>query len=416
MPNVEIPLDYSREEIRHLFSHPANCNEVCFVAKTLEETITHYVNLSLRRDGYNAEVQAVHLKDGARKCIVVAGADVQRYRTLVPDLLRIGQIGLKISKALPKALELRDKGWRYNWRFFLPLGVAMAEHDSVQLLHFPPDSVLERDQDYLAASTTKQWGRLLAENLPGGVADGESDGQIIDRTARYQNIIDLAPIAAPSSDGKNIDTVYEDYSPYFLELMKLWLKPKNKVLPMVAFGLPVREWIQKNYDLRLDVHSVASIEVADGIKVPVLGSNHPSFIFNADDKYQDNPRTPVNERLVGLMLVLWEDLVTAYWQVHMAKTPTADAAHVLENGRKEWSRAEKLERLAQLVQQLKLAQFLKHQEDFGPAVEEMKDVIRTPRKLAEYREKLRKMSKAVGSLDSRSRKAIELNKTGPLTS
>ena len=42
MANVEITLNFEAADIRRLFSHPANCHEVCFVNKSLEETITHY--------------------------------------------------------------------------------------------------------------------------------------------------------------------------------------------------------------------------------------------------------------------------------------------------------------------------------------------------------------------------------------
>ena len=416
--DTDITLNYSRDDIRRLFSHPANCHEVCFVDKSLEETIKLYLNMSLLRDGYKSEVLDVNFV-GPRTVIKLSGQAAASYQTMLPKVLGIGEIGLKISRELPKALDFDDKGWRYNWRFFLPLGVAMVEHPSVQLLHFPPDSVLERDQDYLAASTTRQWARLLAENQPGGVAEGETPESIMRRTAAFQNIIDLAPIAAPSNDGKNIDKVYRNYEPYFIELMKLWVKPKDKVLPIVAFGSPVRSWVQDKYkeDLNrkpLAVLSAGRIQVAPGLAVPILGANHPSYIFNADEKYTDDPTTPVDERLVGLMLVLWEDLVAAYWQVEMSKNCAADPEEVLQDGIQTWSTPQKLDRLAVIVDQLKLANFVKNKDQFQPAVQTLKEVVRSPDKMAEYRKKLDQIQNAVGSLDSRSPRAIALNKTADL--
>jgi hypothetical protein len=385
------------------------------VDQSLEETIKLYLNMSLMRDGYKSEVLDVKFV-GPQTVIKISGQAAASYQTMLPKVLGIGEIALKISRELPKALDFDDKGWRYNWRFFLPLGVAMVEHPTVQLLHFPPDSVLERDQDYLAASTTRQWARLLAENLPEGVAAGETQEAILKRTAAYQTIIDLAPIAAPSNDGKNIDKVYRKYEPYFVELMKTWLKPKDKVLPMVAFGSPVRSWVQDKYEEDLSgkplgVLSTGRIQVAPDLAVPVLGANHPSYIFNADEKYTDDPSTTVDERLVGLMLVLWEDLVAAYWQVEMGKNCAADPAKVLQDGIQTWSSPQKLERLAEIVDQLKLASFVENKDQFRPAVQILKDVVRSPEEMAKYRKKLDQIRDAVGSLDSRSPKAIALNKT-----
>ena len=49
-----------------------------------------------------------------------------------------------------------------------------------------------------------------------------------------------------------------------------------------------------------------------------------------------------------------------------------------------------------------------------PAVQTLKEVVRSPDKMAEYRKKLDQIQNAVGSLDSRSPKAIALNKTADL--
>jgi hypothetical protein len=412
MANVDITLKYKADDIRRLFSYPANCHEVCFVTKTLEETISYYVNMSLERDGFTSRVLQVKVAADATQ-ITLEGPSARAYATLLPKLLDAGKIGLAHSQGLNPVREHGQVGWRYNWRFFLPLGVAMANHKTVQLLHFPPDSVLERDEDYLKASTTKQWAALLAENLPNDASgDGATPVDLVKRTALYQNIIDLAPIAAPSNDGSNIDTVYLGYEDYFLALMSVWLKPHNRTLPMVAFGSAVHKWVQKKI-ANFGVHSVGALEI-NGLSVMTLGSNHPSYIFNADDKYRDDPHTPVNERLVGLILVLWEDLVTAYWQVHMAeeRDATLDVAQkVLQGGIKLWSTERKLERLAKIVKELKLATFVKHDDQFDPAVKRLKELLSKPDEMDTFRKThLNKLQAAIASLDSRSRTAIQIDR------
>jgi len=408
MANVEIALNHKADDIRRLFSYPANCHEVCFVKKTLEETIAYYVNMSLERDGFTSRVLEVKVGPDATS-ITLEGPTARAYTTLLPKLLDAGKIGLAYSQGLNPVREHGQVGWRYNWRFFLPLGVAMANHKTVQLLHFPPDSVLERDEDYLKASTTKQWASLLAENLPNGVG---TPVDLLKRTALYQNIIDLAPIAAPSNDGSNIDTVYLGYEDYFLALLRVWLNPNGRTLPMVAFGSAVHKWVQKKI-ANFGVHSVAALEL-NGLRVLTLGSNHPSYIFNADDKYKDDPHTPINERLVGLMMVLFEDLVTAYWQVHMAEERDATlegAQKVLLAGTKLWSTERKLERLAQIVKELKLATFVRHEDQFEPALKRLKELLSKPDEMEKFRRtNLKKLQAAIASLDSRSRTAIQIER------
>ena len=54
-------------------------------------------------------------------------------------------------------------------------------------------------------------------------------------------------------------------------------------LPMVAFGAPVRNWIKQQYGATVNVLGLATISPSEGMKVPVLGSNHPSYIWYAAD-------------------------------------------------------------------------------------------------------------------------------------
>ncbi|PNB71323.1 hypothetical protein C1X30_34915, partial [Pseudomonas sp. FW305-BF6] len=72
-----------------------------------------------------------------------------------------------------------DGKWTYNWYLFLPLGMALENRKSVELLHFPPDYSLTQAQGYLESKTTDRWAALLtANNIPA------------DQTPAYQTIID----------------------------------------------------------------------------------------------------------------------------------------------------------------------------------------------------------------------------------
>ena len=311
----------SIQEVADLFSYPNNCHTVCFLNQTLDETIGIYLRASIARDGFSATTVVVKLTAGH----VIASIDgdaAAAYSATLPRYLTAGKLALAGSKRLNA-----DKRWRYNWRFFLPHGVAMTQHRSVQLLHFPPDYVLERDQDYLLAHTTTRWAALLAEN-----------GANAMETAAYQTIIDIAPIAAPSNDGANLEGIYDVYTTYINSLLELWIPAVGGgCRPLVAFGGPVRGWLKSEYGLDLKVLSLGALALKSGLKVPVLAANHPSFIYNAIKQLENDPNTPIDERIAIGMRVTQQDLVAARWQVRMSANPTGDPAKTLSACNLFWS-------------------------------------------------------------------------------
>ena len=96
----------------------------------------------------------------------------------------------------------------------------------------------------------------------------------------YEAILDIAPIAAPASAGSSLGDTYEYFEPYVLDMLPVLLK--NQHLPIVAYGSPVRHWVSSYYNLnKFGVNSVDTIKVTDTISVPILGANHPSYIWYA---------------------------------------------------------------------------------------------------------------------------------------
>jgi hypothetical protein len=320
-------------DVRNLFSYPNNCHAICFLEQSLEETVSIYLSASIRRDGFADSSVKVEIVAG-NVIALISGQAAQSYADMLPKYLAIGQLGLDGSRAL-----LAQKKWLYNWRFFLPHGVSMARHLSVQLLHFPPDYVLERDQDYLLAHTTLRWAELLVENG----ADPKA-------TAQYQNIIDIAPIAAPSNDGKNLDGIYNEYTAYINGLLNLWCPASGGGFrPLVAFGGPVRTWLKEQYSLDLSVLELSRLELSPSLKIPVLAANHPSFIYNAVKRLEDDPNTPVDERVAIGMRVMQQDLIAAMWQVEMSKNPMADPTAVLSGCKLKWGNQSMQRRICELT-------------------------------------------------------------------
>jgi hypothetical protein len=320
----------ARDDVAALYSVPNNCAEVCFRPKlsSLTDTIEKYLGDSLSRDGRGATTVRA-FESGGRVSVKLEGDGANDYAKILPTYLDSGRLGLKGARELLNPGSDGHIPWRFNWRFFLPHGVAMTQHDTVQLLHFPPDTVLMVEQDYLAAATTKRWADLLKVN-----------GAPEDKVDRFQNIIDIAPIAAPHKDGTKLEGVYSHFDDYIKALLELWLplSAQGSSRPLVAFGSPVRQWLKSAYQVELKVAKFGVVTLGSGLKVNALGANHPSFIWAAVKYAKDNPFTPRDEPLDLAMKIMQQDLVAACWQVKMVSASDAiDPKGILSNCEQDWS-------------------------------------------------------------------------------
>ena len=114
-------------------------------------------------------------------------------------------------------------------------------------------------------------------------------------------IIDIAPIAAPSNAGKDLESVYGYFTDYQTRMVKeLSVRPSGS-LPMVAFGAPVRSWIKQQYGQTVGVLGLAQISPEAGKTVSVLGSNHPSYIWYAasPDTYDGDEQKADEDRFAA---------------------------------------------------------------------------------------------------------------------
>ncbi|MCW5726214.1 hypothetical protein [Parvibaculum sp.] len=308
------------DRVARLFSHPNNCHVVCYLPQTLEQTVELYLRDSLKRDGHSDADVSVFQTSGRVK-VTISGAIGREYAIALPAFLSAG------DKAYDGAQRLLKEGkWRYNWKFYLPLGLPLTDNKSVQLLHFPPDYVLEHSQDYLAANTTKRWAELLILN-----------GASPDETDMFQAIIDIAPISAPASDGKLLDGTYGYFQAFIDDLLRLWTSQSNEsgVRPVVAFGLPVREYLKDRYGLSLKILTYAEIDLGNDTLVPLLAANHPSRFYNAINALlQQKPAAKADAVRLGIAIAQ-DDLIAACWQISMA-TGAADGRDVLAECKSRW--------------------------------------------------------------------------------
>lgn len=184
---------------------------------TLEQTAEHYLGQSLQRDGYDKAKVTVHRE---QQDLYAKFTEVpEGYGKPLEQLLKTGELAYAGAKLLNK-----DGKWQYNWSLFLPLGMALDNRKSVELLHFPPDYSLTQAQDYLESSTTNRWAGLLTENGIGAA-----------QTPAFQTIIDIAPIAAPANAGSALEGVYSYFNAYQTQMvMQLTAGEGGQALPMAA--------------------------------------------------------------------------------------------------------------------------------------------------------------------------------------
>ncbi|AEA71196.1 hypothetical protein ACT4MW_17520 [Pseudomonas brassicacearum subsp. neoaurantiaca] len=312
----------STERVTRLFAFPNNCNVICFRDWTLEQTVEHYLTQSVQRDGYGTA--KVHVKIDNDKVYASISGVPKSYGQPLKALLDAGDLAYNGASKLNS-----DKKWSYNWYLFLPLGMALENRKSVELLHFPPDYSLTQAQDYLESATTDRWATLLTVN---GIA--------VEQTPAYQTIIDIAPIAAPSNAGSTLEGLYSYFNDYQTTMVtQVTQAASGAALPMVAFGAPVRNWIKTQYGQTVNVLSLATITTGSGVKVPVLGSNHPSYIWYAADK-DSYDGDEAKADAAGLK-VMGQDLSASCWQAGMGSKPGTDPSTLLNQCTQTWQVTQK---------------------------------------------------------------------------
>ena len=147
-----------------------------------------------------------------------------------------------------------------EWTLCLPLGMPIANHRAVTLLHYPP-IVAYRNADYLNNNTLRRWSQLL-----------KCVG--IDRPELYHAIIDVNPIAAPGSGQSEYPNDYFPISltslffdddkkglTYVRSMLELMLNPPANAanpytLPLLVCGSPLYDpqapgWFRTRYKHQL---------------------------------------------------------------------------------------------------------------------------------------------------------------------
>ena len=383
MAKIDIPLmmtdrqPISRQQLKVLFSYP----NIPDTDDTLDDTILHWFGQTLERDGYKKEMASVSHDDGT--CIVHLDGPPedanQRYATRLNGLLQIGwDAWNRVQLAV-----MRDGRWdpanTNEWRFFLTLGVGIANFKSLQMFHYPPARLLDPLRDSMHDPVTARCRDLLEVN---GVRH-DPDDNVKNETRLYETRINSTPIAAPDDQGTPRppyrngvfpDPVSGSYIPieYFTEfqqkMIQLYLHPhpehEGYTIPMIVYGRTPRQqlagmWMGPDCAAVLQMlparqHGRGAVDGDNYLKTPVLGSNHP-YLFYALAQISSKRNWNVGcgrlvpENVAKCISVMQDDLAVTYWQVNMADNPSQDPWAVIKQGREFWKRPEQQLNVCSLI-------------------------------------------------------------------
>lgn len=344
-----------------LYSYPNNADlHAPNGGEALADTIAHWFGLTLKRDGLAGKITAavritatgVYMldlagDDGLTSSIDTIGSRLRQFLeqgriaqgTVIPTIVAAGKWDPK-----PDAAPYRP------WRFFLPHGMAMANHVSLQFFHYPPIRLLEQTRDYLDDPVPARLAELLEAN--GVTTEAEA--------WRYETVVDATPVAAADDQGtkaggdKNWGLIPIQYFPDYQRAMVALLlnaAPNHPgyTIPIVVYGKHPCAIFSNLFHEPVGANTVATVEIIPGMKTAVLGSNHPYMFYGtAQNPVGSGKFTsgPTRGRCVKIMTT---DLIVARWQVIMAGDPSQDPQTVLNACTAYWNDSVQAGKICALV-------------------------------------------------------------------
>ena len=320
----------------------------CPKTLVLSDFIAHLINQTLQRDlcyGAWAQVTAPsstnQLTEYQVKITTPDGKTrVDHYEDILKGFLAAAASGVNLYNSAMKRFSKPPTGIS----FLSPIGLAMGNVRSVQLLHYPPTETLNYI-DYLYSPTNRRWENLLGYN-----------GHPGEHNTLVETIVDLVPVAADGgkTGGQQIALFKETFQPYVEQLLKVYARPTKSgkaTIPVVAYGGPVMDYLQKVYkpkDLSrkltgyktgyLQALSLVSLKLAGNkTPTPVLCANHPAQFMYAKPEQKDH-----------FMTILKQDLIAAGWQSAMSRKPDADPLATLTKFYNHWMSPRKAKLLEQI--------------------------------------------------------------------
>lgn len=108
----------------------------------------------------------------------------------------------------------------------------------------------------------------------------------------------------------------------------------NERRPLIALGMPIRKWIQRNWNLNWEILGVGMLALHGGGACSVISSNHPSFFVYAVHS-NTGPGSAAKNLAAGLA-VMKQDIVAAAWHAEMGRNPSSDPITTLAASQAKW--------------------------------------------------------------------------------
>lgn len=256
---------------QRIYPNPADLNTSTGL-KTYEDVIVHFTKSSLAEDGIATVGNQVQVSAGPDGYTVSFEPQPQfatraaQFAWMHVAMLDANHTGLALVGADACALTpawnpmagypVNRSGGPSRWIPCMPLGMPIANHRAVTLLHYPPIVALQ-NADYLNNMTLRRWALLLTCV---GIA----------QPTLYHAIIDVNPIAAPGSGESeypndyfpiNLTSLFLDNESlgltYVRSMLELMLNPPANAanpytLPLLVGGSPLYDpqapgWFRTRY-------------------------------------------------------------------------------------------------------------------------------------------------------------------------
>ncbi len=301
--------------------------------ETLTDTILHWFNQTLSRDGLDTQGATARVQSDGNTCAIYLNGpplisnQLLQYTKVVPRFLANCALALadivRIKAATPNIWDPQGNGWR----FMPPLGLPMLNQRSAQLFHYPPMNLLDPSQDYLDDAVPTRWAELMQAN---GV-------QSMDDIVLYERLIDCAPIAAGDDQGQYISQVLTPtnyFRDYQLAQFALMLTPSASeptfTIPLIVCGGPPRAVFGALFSVTLGVNQAMTVQIVPGMQTPVLGANHPYYFYAQAQGFStvgSGIMLPANCQKA--QQIMQQDLIAARWQIAMAANPSQSPTDAL---------------------------------------------------------------------------------------
>ena len=363
---VTIPLG-TETCVSQLFSFPNSST----TPWTLAETVKHWFDMTLERDGLAAQGAQASVSVGSTGYVLTLDgppgiqAQLKQYAVRLPQFLDHGWQA--VTNVVPK-LQAFGR-WDPSpdvpapgappyapWRFFLPLGMAMLNQKALLFFHYPPIRLLETNQDYLDDPVPVRCEELLTAN---GVAAAD--------LPLFNTVMDATPIGAEDDQGSKtladkttpvVDPIwgaipiqyFHDYQRAQVALLlNTAAAHADYTVPIVVYGAHPLATFNELYGLTLGNNQVTVAEITPGKKTPVMATTHP-YVFYGRAQGFDAIGSGKLVDMTGATAQMIADLAVAGWLKRMSDDPTQDPQAALAASQSYWKDPAQAATVGALVQ------------------------------------------------------------------